>query len=162
MNYANVKRVAEWADDDQGYGVDRLYCDGRLMCLPGDIPKREWKYNEKAGPKWDALSIPRDYIVASKGNLHGEFPQYVRFFGFFDLTVRINERYVRCFDDEAEFRVTKWDEPVLVYEGGELAGIVMPMCDTLGPKFLDKPEVPFLEDAVLYHRCDAEEFGMCI
>ena len=71
-------------------------------------------------------------------------------------TEALDERYVRAMpDDTAVFFNPTLGGPLYFMQGDAIAGIVMPMRPGMIPT--GQPEVPYLEDAVLYHGCNSDD-----
>lgn len=151
----------------------RLFCDGHILVAVADMDVRNGYETENRqaaiadnAPKmWDKWATNPDPLKAlKKVELRGSFwSGYSRWFETEDGTVvRVNERYVRCFPEDAEwFGATNntSESAVIVRRGGELLGVVMPMMPLDARSSLAR--VPWLENDVLYfHQGDCPWMDM--
>lgn len=167
MKLDNVKKVMGGLTDwdyvvCDGSSGRRIYCDGRIMVANTELEiweagtSRQSKMVTACHELWvkvesDAPSL----VVVSDGGLFGSFlSHYIRKFLGTASCIWINEKFIRCFDADAEFRGRAGDKAVCVFENGLMVGIIMP---TAPDREGEPPSVPFLEDAVLYHECEVEE-----
>ncbi len=102
------------------------------------------------------------YQLAAKGTLVGAFKgggYFRQFTGHAGRgAVYLNERYVRAVDADQAWVAGAPKSPVVLTLAGKLMGFVMPVGARRGTSPMpQRPEVPFLEDEVLYHDCEAEE-----
>lgn len=161
------------------------FCDGRLCVRAegetlgrGIIPACDAKRWEAAMSKMAAVT-PEHYVMASQGSLFGEFGTgYARAFygpyapskllicgglGNCVATTYLDERYFRAVERSAPaprawIHCTDPKSPLYFVADGKVVAIVMPLkCDYPYLRYEELPEVPFLEDAVLYHSHPVEE-----
>lgn len=157
MNYEHVL----WHKNNQGNWViaesedtPRLFCDDYMICLAGDLDLgTHSRYADKMVPgmkqRWiNAPTVP----PISRDQLAGVWPEPIvrRFVITPDNFLFLNERYVRCFDDDAVFHGSAPNKQVMVYEQGNLAGIVMPV-RALKDVELWGRRVP---DRIIFHECE--------
>ncbi len=170
MKLHNVKRMLD-LDEAENFsvfdteGLPRLACDGSVLVLAGDLDIHAASLHEKVitqGSRklWRvSLETPCGDRL-ELGGMIGSFDKlgYARPCVAGEFTTYLQESYRRWFDDDAEFyrgAAGKTGEPILVYEGGLLVGVAMPTkCN--GEEGI-WPPVPFLEDDVLYHRCECDD-----
>lgn len=155
MNYENLKTLAETACEYTVGGVPSLYCDGSLICIAGGLTVKDGRFLERAIKYWGKALMETLPPLLSVGAMRGQdFPHdpYIRELTGESFSVVIQEKYVRCFDADAQFYGEGPQKRVIVCEYGVMVGVVMPM----KPCTLEWPIVQFAEDSVVYHKCPSQ------
>ena len=100
-------------------------------------------------------SVPDGYAPAIAGCLCGEFGNdYVRLYSSAGTFTYLNEVYVRAVGDAIPWmHLTDSGQAVYFVRDGRVVASIMPVKGLGGRDLSEEPEVPFLEDAVLYHEC---------
>lgn len=173
MNYEHVlwhKRNANWVIAESE-DVPRLFCDGCIICLAGELDLGTRAENAERmvkgmqslwrnAPTVPPLFLPRigrglSGIEIHRNQLAGVDPILRRFLIAPEIFIFLKERYVRCFDEDASFHGTAADKQVMVYEKGSLAGIVMPVRVSYEDEaILWGTRVP---DRIIFHECAGSE-----
>ncbi len=161
--------LKRFADNWLVIAVDGVnyWCDGSAIIACEDPESSGSSTGERE--RWEAgiqkqLAAAREHINAGfgyspapAGPLVGSFERgyYRRYSG-----VHLQERYVRAFGPGVVVWVAGESKPVIFTNlAWELLGVVMPVVDKKRARIplAATPEIPFLEDEVLYHDCEEED-----